>query len=225
MTGFPETNKGSDSAPDDTARLEISKEDVNLLPLWRYEGPIVMLGSEVEVAAAVERMRKAGVVGIDTETRPTFRKGVAARPVALLQLALPDIVYLLRLNLVGMPAAMQALLEDEAVKKIGIGTRDDVRELKRDFGCTVRGVVDLNTVCRQLGYRSIGARKLTALILGKRISKRQQTSDWEKPALTPAQIAYAATDAWICQAIYARLPAPPKPGRPRRRKRKPAPRS
>ncbi len=205
-------------------KLEISKAEVNLLPLWRYEGTVIQPTTADELEAAAQQLLVAEVIGMDTETRPTFRKGAAARPVALIQLALPDVVYLIRLNNHGLPDGIRAVLEDASIKKIGIGTRDDVRELKRDFDCELKGVIDLNTVCKDLGYQSIGARKLTALILGRRISKSQQTSNWENPTLTPAQIAYAATDAWICQAIYAELPATdakPKRKRRRRRRRKP----
>lgn len=202
-------------------KLEINKAEVNLLPLWRYEGTVVMLESPQEAQEAAARLSAAAYIGIDTETKPTFRKGATQRPVALLQLALPDVVYLLRLNHYGLFDSIRAVLESESVEKIGIGTRDDVRELQRDFGCSLRGVVDLNTLCTQLGYKSIGARKLTALILGRRISKSQQTSDWEKPALTAAQIAYAATDAWVCQAMYAQLPVEgERPRRKRRRRRR-----
>lgn len=220
-------------------KLEISKAEVNLLPLWRYEGTVILPTTEDEFEAAAQQLLVAEVIGMDTETRPTFRKGAAARPVALIQLALPDVVYLIRLNHHGLPAGIRAVLEDASIKKIGIGTRDDVRELKRDFDCELKGVVDLNSVCKGLGYKSIGARKLTALILGKRISKSQQTSNWENQTLTPAQIGYAATDAWICQEMYGLLPesrhrgvaeepgeerpagAKPKRRR-RRRRRKPA---
>lgn len=202
-------------------KLEISKAEVNLLPLWRFEGEVVILETADQFEAAAARLSQAACIGIDTETKPTFRKGAAPKAVALIQLALPDIVYLLRLNQHGLPDGIRAVLEREDIKKIGIGTRDDVRELKRDFDCALRGVVDLNSLCKQLGYQSIGARKLTALILGKRISKSQQTSDWEKSTLSPAQVAYAATDAWICQEIYSRLPKQDdKPRRRRRRRRR-----
>ncbi|MFT5682228.1 MAG: ribonuclease D [Myxococcota bacterium] len=216
-------------------KLEISKTEVNLLPLWRYEGEVIQPTTDAGFAEAAARLAAATVIGIDTETRPTFRKGVPARPVALIQLALPDVVYLIRLNNHGLPDGIRAVLGDASIKKIGIGTRDDVRELKRDFNCELRGVVDLNSLCKGLGYKSIGARKLTALILGKRISKSQQTSNWENPELTRAQVGYAATDAWICQAMYAKLPksgakseptseAEPgtKPKRRRRRRRRSA---
>ncbi len=186
-------------------KLEISKEEVNLLPLWRYEGAVIQPATDDELAAAARRLSAATVIGMDTENRPTNRKGEQARPVALLQLALPDVVYLFRLHQHGLHDGIRAVLESAEIKKIGIGTRDDVRELKRDHGCTLQGVVDLNTVCKGLGYQSIGARKLTALVLGKRISKSQQTSNWENPKLSGAQVAYAATDAWICREIYERL--------------------
>lgn len=185
-------------------KFEISKQEVNKLPLWHFEGPIRLLETEEQFEAAAERLQQAERVGIDTETRPAFRKGQSF-PVALLQIALEDIVYLVRLNKHGMPDGFRKLLENPDIPKIGIAQRDDSRELKRDFDCQIQNTIDLNVLCRKLGYKSIGARKLCALILGKRISKSQQTSNWEAPTLKSAQMAYAATDAWICLEMYNRL--------------------
>lgn len=185
-------------------KLEISKEEVNLLPLWEYQGKIELLEHESSFNEAAERMREAARIGIDTETRPAFRKG-QSYPVALLQLALADIVYLVRLNRHGLPTGFREVLENPNIQKVGIAQKDDVRELKRDFGCQPEGILDLNIICRDLGYKSIGARKLAALILGKRISKSQQTTNWERPELSRRQMVYAATDAWICREIYERL--------------------
>ncbi|MFT4974243.1 MAG: ribonuclease D [Myxococcota bacterium] len=185
-------------------KRSISKAEVNALPLWRYEGQIVLLDSQAGVAEAAERLAATTLIGIDTETRPAFRKGVSY-PVALLQLALPDIVYLVRLNNIGLPDSIRAVMESEDIKKVGIAPRDDIAELRRDFDCEPRGIIALEQICRQRGYTVSSARKLTALILGHRISKSQQTSNWAQPKLTGAQQAYAATDAWICQAIYRHL--------------------
>jgi len=185
-------------------RRTITKQEINSLPLWRYDGPVVLLEDPAQVADAAARLAAAALIGIDTETRPAFRKG-ESYPVALLQMALPDIVYLLRLNQQGLPDPIRGIMEDAALMKVGIAPRDDIRELRRDFDCQPRNVVALDKVCRSRGYKVTSARKLTALILGRRISKSQQTSNWAQPVLTPAQIAYAATDAWICQEIYRHL--------------------
>ena len=183
---------------------KISKDAVNELPLFRYEGTIVMIRSEAEARKAVQQLSAAPYIGIDTETRPAFKKGQSYQT-ALLQLALPETVYLIRLNQVGLLDPIKAVLENADVAKIGIAIRDDMKELQALGRINPRNFVDLNQYCRQRGFESIGARKLTALILGLRISKRQQLSNWEQPKLTPQQKAYAATDAWVCQAIYEKL--------------------
>ena len=185
-------------------KYEISKAEVNDFPLWSYEGKVVVINHEKMIAAAIHNLSKAQTIGIDTETKPSFTKGKVNR-VALLQLAIPSVVYLIRLNTIGLPPGIANILEDPKILKIGIATRDDKKELHRDFGCQPQNVLDLNQYAKKLGFVSIGARKLTALVLGKRISKSQQTSNWEKEKLSHRQILYAATDAWICLEIYQTL--------------------
>jgi ribonuclease D len=188
----------------DNFKRKISKAEVNECPLFRFEGPIVMVQTEAEAEAAAARLSAVPFIGIDTETRPAFKKGQSYQ-VALLQLAVDDTAYLLRLNQVGLLGPIKDVLENRDVAKIGIAPRDDMKELRAFAPVEPRNIVDLNRVCKELGFESIGARKLTALVLGQRISKRQQLSNWEQPLLTPQQCSYAATDAWVCQAIYRRL--------------------
>ena len=185
-------------------KYEITKAEVNEYPLWHYEGKIVVIDSEENLDDAVEMLSAAKEIGIDTETKPTFAKG-EQNTTALLQMALPNVVYIFRLNKVGMPSGVAKVLEDPKILKIGIATKDDKRELYRDFGCQPQNVLDLNKYVKPLGFISIGARKLTALVLGKRISKSQQTSNWEAKKLSHRQILYAATDAWICLEIHRKL--------------------
>lgn len=163
-----------------------------------------MLDGPDVVCRAAERLSASAVVGFDTETRPSFRKGVR-HPVSLLQLALPDEVYLLRLNQHGLPEEIAAVLLDADIRKVGIGTRDDVRELERDFGCRARNVVSMDRLFRQQGYQVSSLRKLAALITGRRISKRQQTSNWAAKELSAAQKSYAAADAWLCLELWQHL--------------------
>lgn len=185
-------------------RYEITKTEVNDFPLWHYEGEIVLVDCEEGLEDAIAVLSSAKEIGIDTETKPSFRKG-EQNTTALLQMAVSDAVYVFRLNKIGLPKGLAQVLEDPNILKIGIATRDDKRELNRDFGCQPQNVLDLNKYVKPLGFISIGARKLTALVLGKRISKRQQTSNWEAKKLSHRQIVYAATDAWICLEIYRRL--------------------
>jgi ribonuclease D len=184
---------------------EIDKQSINELPLSGYEGEIILLETEEAIEAAAKKLSQSSLIGIDTETKPNFRKGQMNK-VALIQLALVDVVYLLQLKRFGMPASISDILENPEIKKIGIATAQDVKELRRDYPpCSVAGVVDLNKLSKSMGFKSAGARKLTALILGFRISKRQQMSNWEQKVLTPAQRRYAATDAWVCLEMYKRL--------------------
>jgi len=163
-----------------------------------------MPDTEEAAEKAANELLAASRVGIDTETRPVFRKGVV-HPVALVQLALPEVVYLFRLNIYGLHDGIRELLESPDIQKIGIAQKDDAKELRRDFDCHPEGLVDLNDLCRDYGYQNGGARNLCAMILGKRISKSQQTSNWEAKTLSPAQQRYAATDAWICLEMYEKL--------------------
>ena len=183
---------------------EIDKAAVNEKPLWRYEGPIVMIDGDQVAEEAAQVLRAQPFIGIDTETRPAFKKG-QSYDAALLQLGVHDVVYLLRLNRHGLPRPIAQVLEDNRVQKVGIAPAQDLRELQRRYPCASQNVLDLNKHCKGLGFDSIGARKLAALVLGKRISKRQQLTNWEAKKLSGPQKHYAATDAWICHAIYDTL--------------------
>jgi len=125
--------------------------------------------------------------------------------VALLQIATDKKAYIVRLKKVNMSQRLADIFANEAIKKIGIAIFDDLKDLKKIIPFTDKSVVDLNLLTPKLGFESIGAKKLSALVLGIRISKRQQVSNWELEKLTQAQIDYAATDAWICREIYLRL--------------------
>lgn len=184
-----------------TLKKEISKREVNELPLFHYEGGLRLVDDPKRVEEAVERVTGETVIGFDTETRPSFRKG-EKHQVSLLQMAIANEVFLFRLKHVGLPSGLIRIFEDETIVKVGIAIRDDLLELKtlRDF--EERTVIDLNDFFKTRGYASFGARNLSALILGFRISKSQQTSNWDAPRLTPAQQRYAATDAYVCRQIY-----------------------
>ena len=185
-------------------KKQISEEQIQELELRAFEGEVVFLTTLEEAQEAAQRMKEAGMVGIDTETKPTFKKGVTHK-VALLQLGLEDTVYMVQLIHVGLLKPIAAILNDPKIIKVGIGTRDDVRTLKRDYGCTPKNVVDLNILAKSRGFKSIGAKKLTAIVLGFRIAKGGWRSNWEHKKLTESQISYAATDAWICHQIYRAL--------------------
>lgn len=144
------------------------------------------------------------MAGFDTETRPVFVRG-RTHKVALLQLALPEKVFLIRLTHTGITDALVDYFEDEQQLKIGLAVRDDIKALQRRRKFTPRGFVELTNLTRTAGYAGEGIRTLTPQILGCRISKSAQTSNWEAPTLTEKQLRYAATDAWVCLEMYKKL--------------------
>ena len=182
----------------------ITKEQVNELPLRRYEGKIVVVSNAEQLSAALEELNKAAVIGFDTESKPTFHKG-QYNPVAMIQMAIPGKVFLIRISLTGFTEGLRKLFENEKVVKAGISIRDDMKDLQRLAPFSPENVVDINDISTQLGVVNIGVRSLSGIFLGIRISKAQQTSNWEKETLTEAQMAYAATDAWVCLEIYRTL--------------------
>ena len=182
----------------------IAKEDINLLELDKYNGETILVDTDAELEKACSEIEKCAIIGIDTETKPSFRKG-QMNTVALLQISTDKKAYIVRLKKVKMSKRLADIFSNEAIKKIGIAIFDDLKDLKKIIPFTDKSVVDLNLLAPKLGFESIGAKKLSALVLGIRISKRQQVSNWELEQLSQAQIDYAATDAWICREIYLKL--------------------
>jgi len=185
-------------------RKIITKEEISILELDKYAGEIVLVETKNTLAKACKEILECKIIGIDTETKPSFRKG-QTNSVALLQIATDKKVYIIRLKLVAMSKELASIFSNEDIVKVGIAVRDDLKDLKKLKAFDEKSVVDLNVLAPKLGFESIGAKKLSALVLGIRISKRQQVSNWESAELTQAQITYAATDAWICREIYLRL--------------------
>jgi len=182
----------------------ISKEDINLLPLDKYEGSVVLIEEEDQLEAAFERINRAAYVGFDTETKPVFVKG-ETNDVSLLQIALTDVVFLIRIHLTGLRPAIIAFFENETIMKLGVGLRDDLIFLRRIQEFEPRGFIELNEMVNTINIEANGLRKLTAIILGFRISKNAQVSNWESPQLNEKQVIYAATDAWVCLEMYEKL--------------------
>ena len=183
---------------------EMTKEAVNELPIQRYEGKIVIVANEAQMEEALREIAQSPIVGFDTETKPAFRKG-EYNSVSLLQIATDYAVYLFRLNLIGFPSELAAIFENRSILKTGISIRDDIKEMTKIRDFKPRNIVELNTVAQELEIRHAGVRRLAAIFLGVRISKAQQTTNWEREVLTPQQLVYAATDAWVCLEIYKKL--------------------
>lgn len=188
---------------------QITKEEVNLLPLRRYEGKVVLITKKTQLLEAIEEIQQQAVVGFDTETKPSFRKGVSYY-ISLLQVAISDKVFLIRLNRTGFTQEICDLFANPDVQKVGISIRDDLKHLKKlaakyHLPFDPDNIFELNNIAKELGVQHAGVRNLTAIFLQFRVSKAQQTSNWENPQLTEKQIRYAATDAWVCLEIYNKL--------------------
>ena len=182
---------------------KISNEEINQLDPYQFEGNTVVVSHPEEVSAAFVEIMRAKSVGIDTETRPNFKKGVI-NPIALLQIALPEKVFIFRLLSTGLTQVMIRFFESN-IKKIGIALHDDIKALQRERQFSPQGFISLGSITTVIGIENQGLRKLAAIILGGRISKSQQLSNWENENLTSAQIRYAATDAWSCWKMYHTL--------------------
>ncbi len=183
---------------------EITKEEIRNLELKAYEGEIVVVENKQDIPQIVQVILRETIVGVDTETKPTFKKG-KLNAVALLQIATHNAVYLIRLNKTGFHPDLKKIFESKKLKKIGIAIDNDIKELREHLNFIPENVLDLNTHCTKLGFKSIGVKKLSAIFLGYRISKRQQISNWEADVLSTSQLRYAATDAWVCREIFIKL--------------------
>ncbi len=188
----------------DRFEKEITQEQLESLSLNFYQGEIVVIDHPDQVKSAVADLQSEDILGFDTETRPSFRKG-EYHPIALIQVASASKVFLFRTNLIGFPEPIRKLLENKQIIKAGIGLDNDLPELKKLHPFNPGGFIDLNKELPPLGFINTGAKKLTALILGFRLSKTKQTSNWEAFDLNQGQLTYAATDAWVCREIYLRL--------------------
>jgi|SRR5690606_28224629 len=191
--------------PNDNAqKLTISADEINLLPLKAFDGKVQVITDEKNLSKVYQEVIKHKIVGFDTETRPSFKKGQSFK-VALLQLAIPDKVFLIRTHHTGITQHLSAIFENEAIIKAGVAIRDDIKALQGLRQFNPASFIDLSIMARRVGLQVESVKKLTALILGFRISKSAQTSNWEASTLTEKQIEYAATDAWVCLRLYERL--------------------
>ena len=190
-------------APPEPAR-SISREAMALLPVRRYQGRVCVVATPQELEEARADLASESVVGLDTETRPAFKKGESHLP-ALVQVATARAVYLFQLRRAEGHPVIAALLSEERTVKAGISLRDDLRALKKVFAFEERNMLDLGLAARRAGLAQTGVRNLAGMFLGSRIPKGTKTSNWAARELSPAQIAYAATDAWVCRELYVKF--------------------
>jgi len=182
----------------------ITVEELAGCELSWFKGEIVLVDNLKTFYEVFPRLLGSDLLGFDTETKPTFKKG-RKNTVSLIQLSTGDLACLFRINKIGFPEELIKLLSDPSVLKAGVAVHDDIRFLKGVKKFAPEGFIDLQHFVKDHGIVSSGLKKLTAIILGFRISKRQQITDWEADQLTEAQLIYAATDAWVCHQIYSKL--------------------
>ena len=184
--------------------VSIEKEKINEMPLFEYDGNIYIVDTLSQVNAAVAHLRKHPLVGFDTETRPSFKRG-ERHSVALLQLSTATDAFLIRLNKTGIPAPLKHYLENPDIIKVGLSTTDDFHQLTRLCDIHPAGFVELQQLVKQYDITNMSLQKIYAILFQQKISKGQQLTNWEAPQLSDAQQRYAAIDAWACLRIYEHL--------------------
>jgi len=180
------------------------KSRIASLPRVLFEGRIVVVLSDFEAERAVDYLLSMPILGVDTETRPSFKRGVVHR-VALLQVSSYDTCFLFRLNHIGISPVIKRLLEDTTVPKIGLSLNDDLTMLRRVADFTPGNFIDLQDHVRAIGVEDLSLQKLYANFFGQKISKHQRLTNWEADVLSDKQKLYAATDAWTCINLYEEL--------------------
>jgi len=182
----------------------ISQEEMANLPIRRWEGEVRLVEDARELERAAREIQHQALIGFDTETRPAFRPGESYPP-ALAQVATAHRVYLFRLLRLDCSAVLARMLAEPRITVSGVALADDLRLLRNQFPFEPQSVTDLELVARGHGLKQTGLRNLAGIFLGARITKSAKTTNWSAPRLTPQQIAYAATDAWICRELYLRF--------------------
>ncbi|MCD7978460.1 MAG: 3'-5' exonuclease domain-containing protein 2 [Tannerellaceae bacterium] len=182
----------------------ITKTEIAQLPVEEYTGRVMVIDTEADAEKAVEYLAKHKIVGFDTETKPSFKKGQRHK-VALIQLCTEEICFLFRLNHMGFPKALKEFVAGEDTMKIGLSLRDDFNAMKKRTHVEPANFVDLQNVVGSYGIEDFSLQKIYAILFGKKISKGQRLTNWEAEVLSESQKKYAALDAWACLRIYNQL--------------------
>lgn len=185
-------------------KTRITKEEVNQLPVIVFEGKITLVDDLSKVNPAIQELRRSKIVGIDTETKPSFTRGTHHK-VSLVQISTLNHCFLFRLNKIDFPAALAEFLSDKNIKKIGLSLRDDFNGLNKHHVFIPGNAIDIQTIAQSYGIMELSLQKIYAILFGKKISKSQRLTNWESPELTEQQQRYAATDAWASLQIYMQL--------------------
>lgn len=182
----------------------ISRDELNKLPIRAYEGPIRLVNEREQLKDSIQILSRETVIGFDTETRPAFERGVSYPP-ALMQLAAPSEVFVFQLHALGGMGALRDVLENPDIIKAGVALSDDIKQLNDCWKFKPRRFLEIGNMARELGYKQTGLRSLAGLLLGFRISKKEQRSNWARANLSRSQVVYAATDAWVSRELYMHL--------------------
>jgi ribonuclease D len=183
---------------------QVSRDQINALPVGRYEGEVVLVAAHREMVRAMNDIGRESVVGWDTETRPAFRVGEVHKP-SLVQVATERTVYLFQLQKLDLSGAIQEMFAAPGIVKAGISVKDDLRQLEMLFPLAPASVLDLGKVAQGHKMAQTGLRNLAGIFLGFRVPKGAKTTNWAAPRLTQQQITYAATDAWACRELYLKF--------------------
>ena len=185
---------------------KISKDLIQWMPVIGFSGEVIIVDKIDKLDDAIAYLRAQKILGVDTESRPSFKRGVHY-PIALVQIATEERCYLFRLSHIGLPATLAAIFADNTICKVGLAFRDDINGLRRLRNFKPANCVDLQSIAGKWGILDLGLQKMYAICFGRKISKTQQLTNWENTQLTPEQARYASTDAWATLRIYKELMA------------------
>jgi ribonuclease D len=195
-----------------TFKATISPEEIEKLKSAEFNGEVTILDKiDQTYESSIEYLSAQKIIGFDTETKPVFQANSKRNGVALLQLASGTRAFIFRLTELGMPDSLCKLLSTKKIIKVGAAITEDIRGLQRYTKFAPRGFVDLQSIGENWQIKEKSVRKMSAIVLGVRVSKSQQLSNWEADVLSEAQIHYAAVDAWVCRQMYLKLLSTPKP--------------
>ena len=187
-------------------KISIKPEEMEKMPMTAFQGEIQVIEKfGRKYLKAIDYLNKQQVIGFDTETRPTFSPGQKSGGVSLLQLSGADKAFLFRIKKLGMTPKLCRLMANEKIAKVGAATGEDVRGLQRYSPFKPAAFIDLQKIVWEYGIKDKSVKKMAGIILGIRISKTQQLSNWDADELSEAQQKYAATDAWVCREMYLKL--------------------
>ncbi len=167
-----------------------------------FPGTIHVIGTLAELDEAYKALIQHPVLGFDTETRPRFIKGQADKSVAIVQFATDTEAWIIRTSILQLPEQLLSIFSDAGIRKVGLAIHEDLRRLRNTHSLEAENMVDLQRLAKAAGYTELGLKSLTARFLGLGLSKAARLSNWEAETLTPKQLLYAATDAWLCYRLY-----------------------